>query len=45
MVSRSEQMEVATSLGLELHEYEDRGHFTDSKFPELLNVIKSKIES
>ncbi|GAX73795.1 hypothetical protein CEUSTIGMA_g1246.t1 [Chlamydomonas eustigma] len=39
----SEQMEVANSLGLELHDFDDRGHFTDSQFPELLAVIKSKI--
>jgi len=41
----SEQETVATSLDAELHKYEDRGHFMNSTFPELVNVVKLKIES
>merc|ERR1712098_155553 len=41
----SEQETVATSLEAELHKYEDRGHFMNSTFPELVNVVKQKIET
>ncbi len=44
MPHRSEQQEVATSLGLELHEFEDRGHFQDRQFPELRQVLNSKVD-
>ena len=35
-----EQEEVATGLGAELHKFDDRGHFMDSSFPELVTVVK-----
>ena len=31
---------VATNLDAELHKYEDRGHFMDPKFPELIKAVK-----
>ena len=40
---RSEQLEVAEALGVELHEYKDRGHFQGREFPELLQAIHEKI--
>eukprot|EP00798_Chlamydomonas_sp_ICE-L_P024796 gene24796-10441_t len=30
-------------LGAELHKFEDRGHFMDSQFPELLNLLRDRI--
>ena len=41
----SEQETVATSLGAELHKYEDRGHFMDSKFPELIKAVTDIVKS
>ena len=41
----AEQQTVASSLGAELHKYEDRGHFMASTFPELVTVVKSKLSS
>jgi len=40
-----EQLEVATNLDAELHKYEDRGHFMDSKFPELIKAVKDLVKS
>lgn len=40
----SEQMEVATSLNLELKAFKDRGHFQDECFPELVEVLKAKLD-
>ena len=39
-----EQEMVATSLGAELHKYENRGHFMDQTFPELIKVVQEKIK-
>ena len=33
-------LKVATNLDAELHKYEDRGHFMDPKFPELIKAVK-----
>ena len=41
----SEQGTVATSLQAELHKYNDRGHFMNSTFPELVSVIKQKLNN
>ena len=38
-------MKVATNLDAELHKYEDRGHFMDQKFPELINAVKGLVKS
>ena len=38
-----EQEMVATSLSAELHKYNDRGHFMDATFPELVKVVQEKI--
>lgn len=40
----SEQEQVATGLSCELKKYEDRGHFQNSHFPELIAVVKKKME-
>ena len=37
-----EQEEVATNLNVELHSYEDKGHFMSFQFPDLLNTLKKK---
>lgn len=36
-----EQQEVADGLKTDLHKYSDRGHFQNTVFPELINVIKN----
>ncbi|MBN3271737.1 RBBP9 hydrolase, partial [Polyodon spathula] len=36
----SEQQEVADGLGAELHKYTDRGHFQNTHFHELINVVQ-----
>ncbi|KAK6489186.1 serine hydrolase RBBP9 [Huso huso] len=36
----SEQQEVADGLGAELHKYTDRGHFQNTQFHELINVVQ-----
>jgi len=41
----SEQNEVATNLDAELHKYEDRGHFMNSKFPELIKAVTDIVKS
>jgi len=41
----SEQNEVATNLDAELHKYKDRGHFMDSKFPELIKAVTDIVKS
>ena len=41
----SEQETVATSLKAELHKYEDRGHFMDSSLPEIVTLIKQKLQA
>ena len=38
-----EQQEVATGLGAELHKFEDRGHFMEETFPELVTAVKDVI--
>ena len=38
-----EQQEVATGLGAELHKFEDRGHFMEETFPELVVAVKDVI--
>lgn len=35
---------MATSLGPDLLEYEDRGHFLGMEFPELLEVVNRQID-
>lgn len=35
-----EQQEVADGLKTDLHKYSDRGHFQNTAFPELIDVIK-----
>nr|XP_055074439.1 serine hydrolase RBBP9 [Misgurnus anguillicaudatus] len=35
-----EQQEVANGLKTDLHKYDDRGHFQNTTFPELINAIK-----
>jgi len=39
-----EQKAVADALRADLHQFSDRGHFTDVKFPEIVMVVKEKIE-
>ena len=39
----SEQQQVADGMKSELHKYEDMGHFMNTSFPKLLDVIKKKI--
>lgn len=41
----SEQMEVAESLGAELHTYEDEGHLNDDEFPDLVKAVRAKAEA
>ena len=41
----SEQETVATSLKAELHKYEDRGHFMDATLPEIITVIKERLDA
>lgn len=38
-----EQEQVHNGLGSELHKFEDRGHFMNSTFPELVKVVVDKI--
>ena len=38
-------LQVATNLDAELHKYEDRGHFMDSKFPELIKAVTDIVKS
>ena len=43
-LSWNQQEEAATCLGAELHKYEDRGHFMNSTFPELVKVIQERLK-
>ncbi|XP_050407068.2 serine hydrolase RBBP9 [Patella vulgata] len=43
-IAWSEQQEIADNLNPELHKFTDKGHFMSSTFPELLNVIKTKLK-
>ena len=38
-------LKVATNLDAELHKFEDRGHFMDQKFPELIKAVKNIVDS
>ncbi|XP_069121712.1 serine hydrolase RBBP9-like [Argopecten irradians] len=38
-----EHQQVVNGLQPELHKFSDRGHFMNSAFPELINVVKSKL--
>ncbi|CAG2222829.1 K07002 [Mytilus edulis] len=38
-----EQQQVADGLESEFKKYNDKGHFMNSSFPELLNVVKEKL--
>ncbi|TTA54956.1 putative hydrolase RBBP9 [Bagarius yarrelli] len=38
-----EQQQVADGLEVELHKYTDRGHFQNSRFPELLSTVQKLI--
>ncbi|XP_078000466.1 serine hydrolase RBBP9-like isoform X2 [Glandiceps talaboti] len=38
-----EQQEVANNLSSEFHKYEDRGHFGEPVFPELITVVKKHL--
>ena len=40
-----EQVKVAEGLKAELKAYEDKGHFQQSTFPELVNAVKSMVIS
>ena len=42
---RKKTLKVATNLDAELHKYEDRGHFMDSKFPELIKAVTDIVQS
>ena len=42
---KSSQECVANSLEAELQKYDNRGHFMNSTFPELVNLVKKKLES
>lgn len=39
-----EQQEVADKLEAKLYRYTDRGHFQNTEFPELINVVKSMLK-
>jgi predicted alpha/beta hydrolase family esterase len=41
----AEQQEVADGLGAELFKYEDRGHFMNSSFPELLRALEPRLKA
>ncbi|KAI8469047.1 MAG: putative hydrolase rbbp9 [Monoraphidium minutum] len=41
----SEQQEVADGLGAELHKFEDRGHFMNSRFPELAAALAPRLKA
>eukprot|EP00088_Acartia_fossae_P018863 TRINITY_DN20935_c0_g1_i2.p1 TRINITY_DN20935_c0_g1~~TRINITY_DN20935_c0_g1_i2.p1 ORF type:complete len:184 (-),score=27.70 TRINITY_DN20935_c0_g1_i2:183-734(-) len=41
----NEQEAVAKGLNAELKKYDDKGHFMNSTFPELINVVKEKLAS
>ena len=44
-MKRKKSSKVATNLDAELHKYEDRGHFMDSKFPELIKAVTDIVKS
>lgn len=39
----TEQEQVSEGLKSELHKFDDKGHFMNSSFPQLIEVVKSKI--
>lgn len=39
-----EQQTVADQLGTDLRKYSDKGHFMNSTFPELINLVKEKMK-
>ncbi|XP_061180501.1 serine hydrolase RBBP9-like [Saccostrea echinata] len=39
-----EQQTVADQLNTDLRKYSDKGHFMNSTFPELINVVKEKVQ-
>ena len=40
----TEQKEVAAGLQSKFHEFQNRGHFQNSTFPELIKVVKEKVQ-
>ena len=40
-----EQQQVADGLQSELNKFEDKGHFMNSTFPELLNMVVNKVKT
>ena len=40
----TEQQQVADGLQSELKKFDDKGHFMNSSFPDLLNLVKEKIK-
>ena len=41
----SEQELAATSLDADLQKYDNKGHFMNSTFPELIKVVKAKLKN
>lgn len=44
-LSWAEQVEVSVGLKSEFHQFKDRGHFISGVFPEMIKVLKQKLES
>ena len=40
----SEQEEVAEGTAAEFHQFSDKGHFMSRAFPELINILMSKLQ-
>lgn len=40
----SEQQQVADGMTSELHKFDDKGHFMNTSFPKLIEVVKQKIK-
>ncbi|WAR06164.1 RBBP9-like protein [Mya arenaria] len=43
-ISWSEQQQVADGLESDLHKFQDKGHFMNTCFPQLIDVIKKKLK-
>ncbi|KAH3705054.1 serine hydrolase RBBP9-like [Dreissena polymorpha] len=41
----SEQEQVANGLGSDLHKYDDKGHFMNTAFPQLIDAVKKKLNT
>ena len=39
-----EQQAVADGLNSDLQKYSDKGHFMNSSFPQLLQIVKEKLQ-